>query len=206
MNVGTQEAITVFTYLLPGFVAAWVFHGLTPYVLPPPFERLVRALIFTVVVQGLVVPVRVVSLALGRAFAAIAPWNSDSQLVASILIAVVVGLFAARWANNDRVHWILRKFAFTRQTSYATEWFWAFVENPTYVVLHLEGERRLYGWPEQWPSSPEAGHFAIAEAEWLTEDTRIPLPQVEHILIPVSAVRMVEFVVSANLSSNGETQ
>jgi hypothetical protein len=33
--------------------------------------------------------------------------------------------------------------------------------------LHLNDERRIYGWPEEWPSDPRAGYFSIAEAEWI---------------------------------------
>lgn len=194
MGWGSQEAIAVLSFLLPGFVSAWIFHGLTPYLLPSPFERVVKALIFTVLIQGLVVPIREAFFLVGRRLDSIGPWDSDSQLVASVLTAVALGLSTARWANNDQLHGALRRLGFTRQTSYPSEWFWAFAENSTFVVLHLDGERRLYGWPEQWPSSPETGHFAIAEAEWLTEDGPIPLPQVEHVLIPVASVKMVEFV------------
>lgn len=194
MNWGSQEAIAVLSFLLPGFVAAWIFHGLTPYLLPSPFERVVKALIFTVLIQGLVVPIREMAFLIGHRFNSTIPWGTDAQLVASVVTAIALGLGTARWANNDRLHRVLRRLGFTRQTSYASEWFWAFAENPTFVVLHLDGERRLYGWPEQWPSSPEAGHFAIAEAEWLTDDGRIPLPQVEHVLIPGACVQMVEFV------------
>lgn len=200
MNWSSHEAIAFLSYLLPGFVAAWVFHGLTPYALPAPFERVVKALIFTMLVQGIVVPVREGALLLGRAVEPIAIWSSDCQLVASLVIAVCLGLAAARYANNDAIHRVLRKWSFTRQTSYSSEWFWAFAENPTYVVLHLEDGRRLYGWPEQWPSSPETGHFALTEAEWLTGGERLAFAEIEHLLIPVPGVKMVEFIRSGNLS------
>jgi len=157
-------------------------------------------------IQGLVVPVRETALILGERISSEIPWSTDSQLVASLAIAVLLGLVTARWANNDRLHRLLRRLGFTRQTSYASEWFWAFAENPTYVVLHLDGERRLYGWPEQWPSSPETGHFAIAEAEWLTDDSSVPLPQIEHVLILASSVQMVEFIRPDTLAVDGANQ
>ena len=53
MTEGGMEGalLAQFQYLLAGFVAAWVFYGLTPYKRPTPFERIVQALVYTAVVQ-----------------------------------------------------------------------------------------------------------------------------------------------------------
>ena len=70
-------------------------------------------------------------------------------------------------------------------------------------MLHLKGERRLYGWPEVWPSRPDQGHFRIAEAEWLTEEERMPVTGVSVILVPGEEVEMVEFL-EMNTSEKSE--
>ena len=62
------------------------------------------------------------------------------------------------------------------------------------VVLHLQGQRRLYGWPEEWPSCPDQGHFRIAEGEWLMGDERRPAEGVVSIVVPAREVDMVEFL------------
>ena len=58
----------------------------------------------------------------------------------------------------------------------------------------MKGQRRLFGWPEEWPSRPDEGHFRIAKAEWLEDDGRIPAEGVAAILIPAGEVEMVEFM------------
>ena len=52
------------------------------------------------------------------------------------------------------------------------EWYSTFARlgDNSYVVLHLRGERRLYGYAEEWPGSSKEGHFRIAEPEWLGEE------------------------------------
>ena len=50
MDWASGDIVSVIYYLLPGFVAAWVFYGLTAHPKASPFERVVQALIFTVVV------------------------------------------------------------------------------------------------------------------------------------------------------------
>jgi hypothetical protein len=88
----------------------------------------------------------------------------------------------------------LRKLKITQSTSYPSEWYGAFAENPTYVVLHLTDGRRLYGWPLQWPSQPNSGHFSMAQAEWLTDNGSIVLDNVGSLLIPASEVKFIEFM------------
>ncbi len=70
----------------------------------------------------------------------------------------------------------------------------AFSRSKTFVYLHLKGDRRLYGWAEEWPDSPTTGHFVIMKAEWILGDnSRVPLSATERILIRADEVEMVEF-------------
>ena len=201
----TKDLIALLLYLLPGFITAWVLHGLTAFPKPSRFEQTVQALIFTVFVQGGLVGIRQ-GLLFSSRWLRLGTWNSDVSLVWSCVVAVGLGLFLAWCSNNDIVHRLLRRLGVTRETSYPSEWFSTFARRNTWVVLHLKGDRRLYGWPEEWPSSPKDGHFSIQEAEWLGDkNERTPLSRVWSILIPVSDVEMVEFMGYAEQSVVTET-
>jgi Family of unknown function (DUF6338) len=205
----SKAVLEVLIYLLPGLVSAAIVYVLTPAVRPIPFERLVQALIYTIVVQALVVLVRGMLHAIGTACCSLGTWTSDVALVWSVVLAVVVGLLST-WADNtDCVHRLLRHAGITFQTSFPSEWFGAFSQNEGYVVLHLKGERRLYGWAEEWPSSPATGHFVVTQAEWLTTDGRVELDGVQRILVRAEDVEMVEMMKKAELStetSDGRSQ
>lgn len=122
-------------------------------------------------------------------------WTDETQLVWSVAVAVFLGVLVAYLANTDKLHARLRDFKITHQTSYSSEWYGALCQNRGYIVLHLVGQRRLYGWPEEWPSAPDQGHFVMAEVEWLVEDDKtIPLTGVEKIVIKATDVEMVEFM------------
>jgi len=54
----SQQVIALLQYLLPGFLAAWIFYGLTSYAKPSNFERVIQALIFTLFIQGMMFPFR----------------------------------------------------------------------------------------------------------------------------------------------------
>lgn len=181
--------------LLPGFVAAWVFFGLTAHPRSTPFERVVQALIFTAIIQVIVLVIRWAALAVGSSVT-LGYWTSDVEMLWSVLLAFVIGVAFAWLANHGIVHRILRQFGITRRTSFPGEWFSAFHRFPNrYVVLHLVDHRRLFGWPEEWPDHADAGHFALAEPAWLLDNNvEVPMHAVERFLVAARDVRFVEFI------------
>ena len=186
MNLVANEVVSVLVFLLPGIVAAAIFFSLTSHPRPREFERVIQALIFTLIGQAII--------AAGLLFG-VPPLDRRWELLVPVLIAMAIGLIAAGVSNHDLAHRVLRYIGFTKETSYPSEWYSAFARNPDcYVVLHLKGERRLYGWPVEWPSHSDQGHFRIAEGEWLIDDKRQPATGVSAILVPASEVEMVEFL------------
>ena len=191
MSWASSEVVNVLTFLLPGFVTAFVFHSLTSHPRLKEFDRVVQALIFTILIQAIGEAI----LGIGRLFKAGSLWSENLEVLVLVLIAIALGTISVFVSNNDFLHRFLRRVALTRENSYPSEWYSAFhINSKCYVVLHLQGGRRLYGWPEEWPSQPEHGHFRIAEGEWLEDNKRIPMDGVVAILISVNEVEMVEFL------------
>ena len=187
MSWASSEAVGVFMFLLPGFLAGMIFYSLTSYPKPSDFNRLINALIFTAAGQTL------------TQFIVLWVWNDDPSdeilLALNILIAVGLALVLAYILNKDIIHRPFRCAGITRETSYPFELYSTFSQHrDCYVVLHLKKERRLYGWPEEWPSHPSRGHFRIVEAEWLTDNGSHPVTGVSAILVPATQVEMVEFL------------
>ena len=194
MTWTSSEMVSVLTFLLPGFVAAAIFYSLTSHPKPSAFDRVIQALIFTVVGRAITeVPVFFLS---DNAIEKYAQWGGNWELVLSVLVAILLALTATYVSNNDSVHRLFRYLRVTKETSYPSEWYSAFSRHSNcYVVLHLEGQRRLYGWPVEWPSCPDDGHFRIVEAEWLYGDGRsVPAKGVSAILVSAGDVEMVEFL------------
>ncbi len=194
----SNEIIQVINFLLPGFIVTWIFYRLTAWSRPSEFERVVQALIYTVFVQFLIIVIQWVFIKVGQFVVALGTWTQDSKIIWSVLIALGLGILSSWLANTDKLHLQLRNLKLTKETSFPSEWYGNFYQNNFYVVLHLTGERRLYGYPEEWPSDPEHGHFVVAEAEWLIEECNqskpVPLKGVDKILIPAKEVSFVEFM------------
>jgi len=96
-----QKLIVLLQYLLPGFFAAWVYYGLTSFAKPSQFERVVQALIFTLLVQALAFIMKLLLLSTGKWWPVFA-WTDKSDLALSIVSGFVLGTVFAAFANNDR--------------------------------------------------------------------------------------------------------
>ncbi len=206
-----EELVTLVQKLLPGFIAAWVFYGLTAYGKPNTFERTVQALIYTIFVQVIMVGVKYLCLLAGQAVA-FGAWSENVQLVWSVVVALVMGVGFAAIANNNTIHkvficrnWWLRlvdqnnRWTWTKQSAYPSEWFRAFNEGPAWIVLHLRDRRRLYGKALEWPNRPDEGHFLISDADWLVTgegggQSTVSVGNVWATLVPASDVVFVDFV------------
>ena len=197
MDWASSDIISAFYYLLPGFAAAWVFYGLTAHPKASPFERVVQALIFTIVIQAFTVITGWLLQACGHVYC-LGAWTENSAFVWSVLLAFAFGLLFAYFSNKDYCHELLRRCGITKRTSFPSEWYSAFYQEKRWVVLHLPGGRRLYGWPEEWPDQPDTGHFLIDQPVWLLDDGGYdPLPNVEKTLVQAAGVEMVEFITNA---------
>ena len=190
----SKDLIFLLQYLLPGFLAAWVFYGFTSFSKPSQFERIIQALIFTLIIQSVVFIEKSAALGFG-VISHLGYWSDRTEMLCSTVTAFILGAVFAYFANSDKFHNLMRDMGITRETSYPSEWFGAFLENITYVVLHLEDERRLYGWPIEWPSDPDKGHFILKQASWIDEDNKeIVITGVSSIMVDVKDVRWVEFM------------
>lgn len=185
----SQQVISLLQYLLPGFLAAWIFYGLASYTKPSQFERVIQALIFTLFIEGAVF-----------LFHLIFPQQDWMEKALPFGFAVLLGIVFAVFVNNDWSHKLPRKFRFTTQTSYQSNWIQSFEGyESTWVVLHFKDRRRLIGWPEMWPTNPDNEHFLLKNAAWIRGDGDknveiIELEGVRGILVDASHIYMVEFI------------
>ena len=191
MAWASSEIVAVITFLLPGFVAAAVFYSLTSHPKPGDLDKIVQALVFTMVGRAAGQGIELAASAFGLETA----WAAQWDLAMSVAIAVTVAFLAAWVANTDWLYAILRKIGVTNESSHPSEWYSALAINSvSYVILNLRDGRRLYGWPEDWPSRPDSGHFRITEAQWLSGDNPIAESKAIEMVVPASEVVIIEFL------------
>jgi hypothetical protein len=189
----SKDVVALLAFLLPGFLVAWVFYALTSHQKPAQTERIIQALIFTLFVRAVITIERTALEFVGK-WITIGRWNSDSELIASLISALLIGYFAAYVINQDLFHKYLREKGISRRSAHPSEWCGVLSRHPLFVILNLKDERRLYGWPESWPSDPEKGHFFIVLASWLDGEDVIELSEAEGLLVDVKDIKFIEFV------------
>lgn len=208
MEVLSEKSIALLAFLLPGFLAAWIFYGLTAHPRKEAFDRLVQALIFTFLTRVEVIGVHKLWGAWWHPRHPGGNWTDSMELVWSAFGAAATGVIVASLANSDRAHAALRVLRVTERTSYPSEWYSGFHRFKREVILHLKGERRLRGWADEWPDQPDRGHFLIQKPQWVDEHgENYPQVQIERLMIPATEVEMVEFLVAVkDLQDLGEAR
>lgn len=201
----SKEVLSLFTQLLPGFVTAWVVFGLTAYPRPAQFERLIQAVIYSFFVGALVSIEQKIFLYCGKTYS-FGVWDKPTELIASAVTAVLLGLVFSYYSANDKFYKLFRYLKITSRTAYPSEWYGAFATHKCYVILHFEDLRRITGFPIEWPSDPAIGHFRLGDAAWITDDQKeIDLGMNESILISAKMIVMVEFLKFTEGSNGAET-
>ncbi|MCD1653559.1 DUF6338 family protein [Treponema zuelzerae] len=162
------------------------------------YTNIINALIYTVIINAVVYLVSIVCSLIGNIFT-IGVWDDTVSLIWSVIISIILAIIISFILNSDCIHKFLRDKNLTKQTPYPSEWYGVFSENITFIVLHLNDERRIMGWPDEWPTNPLEGHFALSHAMWLietdgNEDKNIDLDMDSYILIKATDVRFVEFM------------
>ena len=210
MEYITEGFIGLLKFLLPGFVATFLFYyPLTSFPKRSTFEMVITALICTAFINIIVVPLGWLFVLAGAHWLSFGSWEPTGREFWSFLLAVPIGLVATYWRNNDTLNKQYRKYKITRQSSYPSEWYGTFSETMSYIVLHFNDGRRLMGWPLEWPLSPKNGHFVLEDASWLEgtsqmeeKASEIKLSNVEKIMVDAVAVFMVEFISSSQEDKN----
>lgn len=202
MDLQVDDIVAISKVLISGLVAAWVYQSLVPVRPTSLWERLIQALIFTLFINIGIGVTRFTAIGIGEIYS-IGTWNANSETIVTAVVAVAFGCISAFFTNNDLLHKYARKLKITTETSYTSEWYASFINNVTYVVIHLKDGRRILGWPREWPSIPGEGHFVIEDYSWLTEATGAEensnknseiISNGEFILIPGEQVEFVEFM------------
>lgn len=172
----------------------WVLYGLTSLPKPAQIERVIQALIYTLFVKGAVAILKIALERLGY-WNSVASYTTEYDLIASIFFALLMGYIGAYLINTDKIHTIFRSAGVSNRSAHPSEWCNTFSKYPRYAVFHLKDDRRLYGWPEIWPSDPTKGHFLIFNPSWLTDaGESVELATSEGILLSVEDIRFIELM------------
>jgi len=109
MELPSLDLVTLLFKLLPGFVALGVFHALTAYPKRGAFDRIIAALIFTLVAELGVAVIKATFLWIGSLGYSLCAWSDHVQLGWAAGVGVLSGVAWAYAVNKGYTHALLRK-------------------------------------------------------------------------------------------------
>ena len=196
MDWMTGEVVHILIFLLPGFLTAAIFHSLTPHRKPEPFERVISAFVFTIIIQFTTLIVRYLVSKIIELPDLL--FDISIEIVFTLPIATILGLLSSWLSNNDIPHKHLRSLTWLRittETSYPSEWHSIFVKhgNKAAVILYLKQGYNLYGRLIEYPKDSKNGYFRISQAVWVTnKGESIPWEiDSDAVLVPAAEVKML---------------
>ena len=201
----SKDVVALLQYLAPGFLVAWAYFCFTSHVKPSQFERVVQALIYTVVVQALVAAERVIAEYIGVKCCSLGEWTAESTLIASLITALGLGMILSVVTNTDSAHRLARKLKMSSRSGHPGEWYGAFCDFRCHIVLNLKDGEWIYGWPLRWPSDSSNGHFLLDQVSRGVDDVTQELPQLYGVLIAAKDVVSIEFVRPSPELNNEQT-
>ncbi|QDU81177.1 hypothetical protein Pla110_29150 [Polystyrenella longa] len=200
------EIIDAINLLVPGLIAMWIFYGLTPHPKPPHAEQVMQALIFTLLAQLFMIPVRGIFYLCGLV-STFSEWPDSGESLLAAFGGFSLGLLLSACANNDYPHSLFRRKTltwrekgenssapyWTQKNSYPHEWHAVFAKDFGYATLHLADERMLHGWIKQYPDDPFNGFFYITNLSWIKSDgSESILKGTRGMLVPAKEVVLLE--------------
>ncbi|MGE8500065.1 MAG: DUF6338 family protein [Pseudomonas sp.] len=191
----STQLYTLLQALLPGFVTSLIFYWLASAPKPGQFERIIQALIGSLIISYVVEAFKIACLWVGKSHS-LGMWSPGVENLWSLAIATAFGLLLARCAHTNYFYRIAAKHGLTtRSSNLILEWEFAFSRyRDRYVVLNLLDGRRLMGYLRAWPSDPGNGHFLVADPHWLDGETMTRYEGTSAILIANCDVQWVDFL------------
>lgn len=210
-----EGTVQLLNYLISGFLTAWIFYSLTPFRINNQFERVIQALIFTVIIKSSYSFIEWLLLLVGETYY-VGKIYSNTEDILPLFLAIFYGFLFSYISNNDYIHRISRYLGISQEHSYVSEWFYAFKSNPgKCIIIQTKNDstfdgQRIYGYPSEFPSQHIDGHFNIYEPSWVVEEKNddatvssilLEMSGVESILVPSEAVAWIEFIKPADDSN-----
>jgi hypothetical protein len=176
------EALGIFLILLPGFCSAYVIQHLCVRRKQSDLDKVVEALLFSLLLYLATLPLFGFVLPLSW-HPATTPQGTVytiaihyKHLAVLFLLAIAVGVVYAFNINRD---WALRPFrriGLTDRTARSSVWNDAFLDIPgCYLQVELSDGRTVVGYLRYYADDPDEASIFLEDAAWLTEEDQIPI-------------------------------
>jgi hypothetical protein len=160
------------------------------------FARLVEALVLSFIIYAVLVAVLGEPLVVPLDRDSLSPFAvSRTFILGAVVLAVLIPLGFGFLDARDIHMKVLRKLGLTAKTSRDTTWLDVFMDNRSYVIVNLSGQRRVFGWPKYYSNTPEEGLLFLQNPSWIDANGSYrPLDVRGLFLVERGAIESIEFL------------
>lgn len=208
------EALGILLVLLPGFAAAYLVQLLAARHKQTELDKVVEALIFSLVLYLLTLPLFGYSLPI-----AWRPGDNNHadtwqifivwpHLLALAILAVVLGAIYSAFINRNWLTVLFRYLRITERSSRSSVWNDTFPDIQGFVQVGLSNGKSVIGWIRKYSDEDEAHELFLEDAAWIDSDGKdVPIHGPGILLTNNSGIEYVMFLgkgTTTDVSSDAE--
>jgi len=196
----TFQAIQIFLFLIPGFLASRILDAIViRRQVQKELESVIEALIFSMVVYTLYSLTGEASpIILDQKGGMIAYRYDANSFLILIGFSILLPVLLAIIINNDLHMRLARFFKVTKKTARLSVWHDIFYDKKPLVVLDFTDGRRLFGWVEHFSDDPEKPFLYVAKPQWIDGEKYIDTGLEGMLITPEQKISFIEFLRDEN--------
>lgn len=194
---GEAGALFLFLYLLPGFLGAVVYDYLVERQRPTNFDRIIEALVLTLVSSVAAHTVFQVPLLPNISVSKETPLTQilsvflTSSIVYVSLCAIAISAIFAVLNNQNAIYSVLNWLRLTYKHGDWDVWQDTFYKHRKYWInVRFKDGRSLVGWPQYYSATAKPREIFVADATWWEPDETGTLTSVD---VPGPGVYISDF-------------
>ena len=201
----TYEALNILFLLIPGFISEKILDVLITRKNKDNFTRFIEALIFSFLVYAFTAiiykwqPLVQINYSDGNT---IYNFSTDNEIIfITLFFSIILPFVLGGLIHNDLHTKFFRFLKITDKTSRISVWQDVFVNEKKYLVITLNDNKRIYGWPMYYSHEKENSHIFLYNPAWIDDNDKYIECNTHGILIKNEDIRFLEFMNESNESS-----
>jgi hypothetical protein len=197
----TYQALIVFMILLLGFITRTIIGSLVHRKKIGDMESVIESFIFSFLIYLIILfiyPSSISEVIVIINDKNLTNFHNDIKvlLIVSMLTSIFLGLIMSIILNHDYIHNFLRWSKVTTETSRESTWLDIFLDmKGKSVVVTLDDDRRIEGYPAYYSHDQEEGCIFLTDAYWI--DDKNETIKCEHdgiLLTKYEKIKRIEFL------------
>lgn len=194
----TYEALNILFLLIPGFISEKILDVLITRKKVDQLSKFVEALIFSFLIYALT--------AITYKWQPLVQINYSGEnikynlstnyeiIIITLLFSILLPFIFGALIHNDLHTKLFRFLRITDKTSRISVWQDVFLNEKKNLVITLNDNRRIFGWPMYYSHEKENSHIYLYDPAWIDDDGNYIDCNTHGILIKNEDIRFIEFL------------